>query len=139
MDDEVWKEEDRPIIEKFWKFYDKFGVNWKAEDWTPEAKASFEHYKKCCTEYGDDEWERKRSVQHLTEFEVAKIFLFKLKNYDDDLEENGEYEIIPSELIKELSFPLVVVGAIDSDYDRGSECSVGHIDVVSKIEFDDEI
>ena len=132
----IWKKEDRPLLEAWFKFCDS-DSKWEKEDWSPEVKTSFEYWSKCKKEYADKALEKKESVRFFSPEELMELFCLT-DNWVDDGE--GDPPDITPDILTfvvdfDFRFPCMVIGIIDSDYSQGSRHSVGYLDFVEEKEF----
>lgn len=124
--EDVWKDEDRPILEPFF--------NWSISKNYPmpeEVKPSFDHWVKCREEYANDLFEIRDSLMHIDEYTLAEAFGFEPI-------ENEEEEIEDYELDIKHTYPLIVTGFIDSSWDRGGKSSACIIRFVYLSDFNEE-
>ena len=137
-DDEIWRAEDLPKMQPFFDYQTKS----RAEiplPYTPEVSAAFAHYDKCLEEYGRDAAEMRDSVRQISIDKLMEAFGFDEPEYTEDNEPDVyEFEkfTLRKEFFEELSFPQVIVGTIESDFDRTGNFAILQIDFVCKSEFD---
>lgn len=136
--DEVWRQEDRPKLKAFFDYSET--SQYKNRKMTDEEVNSFRYYEECRKEYADKLFEIRDAVMHFNQFNILKNFGFD-DFVDDDDDGTGfsfSKDKIPdfADWFKEkVSFPFILVGAIDSDFERGAASGGMFIDMVSLSEF----
>lgn len=108
----LWREEDYP---KLMPFFNEQAKMHSGMAWTPAVIESFDFYKKCCEEYGDARKELRDAVSQFTPEDIIDAFGF---NLPEDEDEYGEH--LPLTLADDFdtAFPFIVVGDVDSGFDR---------------------
>ena len=121
----LWREEDRPKLEPFFKVQNREG------NWPQEIKDSFDFYLKCHEEYGKNNAEMRDSVSRLAACDILNAF-----GYNHDYQEEDYTEENPPLLSMEgFSFPFVVVGDLTCGWDRSGKYSFMAINFVSLEDF----
>lgn len=146
--DNVWREEDRPLLEPFFEASQKPA---KDIEWTDEIKKSFDYYQKCRLDYADKNFEIRDCSSQFDRQELLDFFF--LKSIDDecfdvddegnDLDSDGNIIMPFSRELLELNpefeaanlFPMIFVGMIDSTFDRLGNMRISFSDFVSLSEF----
>jgi hypothetical protein len=146
-DGDIWKKEDLPKLEPFFKY----SKGDRKRLMTPEESAAFDFYDKCSKEYANLRTEARNAlgafdIEQIAEFLGLEEIEMNCWDYDEDgndIDEDGN--IIPPtsrETIKvakwfleEYSYPLIIVGAIDSGWDRSGDFKMACIDFVCLSDF----
>ena len=146
---EIWRAEDLPKLQPYFDWED---IN-RGEDrtpWTPEALASYKHYEKCRKEYADKLFEIRDSLENIPIESLLSSLYFKEKfdyrhqlemeeKYPDDWEARMDAEGFPYIFDEEEffhKFPVIVIGGMDSGFDRVGNFAVLDLHIVSKSDFD---
>lgn len=149
-DKQVWKDEDLPILQPF---FDKqqIGRDYKFNE---EQKKGYDLYVRRMEEYAREEFEIRDSVEQMGIDILCESFFLKpisldCWDYNDEGEEIDEQGNVVEPLSKksleidedwkkDLTFPLVLVGSISSDYDRLGPVSMISIDFVELKDFNEK-
>jgi hypothetical protein len=117
----IWRKEDLPKLEAFFKFSESR----EQRAMTPEESESFEYYRKCYEEYGEKASELQNILKSFDFEELVDYFVLKL---DEPLGEDGEplnqheynidHVVFDREDCEPVSYPMVAVLHIDSGWDR---------------------
>lgn len=146
---EVWRAEDMPKLQPFFAWEQQNHHN-DREPWTPEVKASFEHYEKCRKEYAEELFEIRNSLENIPIESLLDSLYFKDRfgwehqeemeeKYPDDWEARMDAEGFPYILDEEeftYKFPVIVIGGMDSGFDRSGNFAVLDLHIVSKSDFE---
>lgn len=133
---EVWREEDKPLLEPFFKASNSSPFI-KPIEFSEEVKKSCDHYKKCYEEYAKELFEIKDSVRLFNRDELFSFFFLM----SEDSYELEHYEKLSRDILKidpeyEMAFPMVFVGAIESGFDRCGNSKIAFSEFVSYTEFE---
>ena len=110
-------------------------------EWTEEIKKSFDFYISCKEKYGEYRAEVRDSVGQFSHDELLEVFGFK---YQPEMDENGDELEVPlekQELDMEITgnFPFVIIGELESTWDRGGDFKISTIQFVSLDDFTNPI
>jgi hypothetical protein len=146
-DKQVWKDEDLPILQPFFERQAK-GGDYK---FTEEEGRGFDRWQLARKEYADEEFEIRDACQQIDIGNLCDAFFLKQLDMEcwdyndngDEIDEQGN--IVPplsknsleidEDWKKELTFPLVMVGSISSDFDRMGPVAILSIDFVELKDF----
>ena len=135
-DDSIWREEDLPKLQPFFKYSDKCHGNFRAM--TQDEKDSFYYYEKCRKEYNDELTEKRDSVLYIDENTLIKSFGYELPSDEDENGDEIDIEIDADTPLKsaiDLTYPCVCVNWLESGYDRYSSTGICAIDYVELKDF----
>lgn len=152
-ENKIWREEDIPKLQPYFDTSNSRPDKSKlSENEWATLKESMNHYLKCKEEYADELFEIRDSISQFSMSELANFFLLEpietdCWDYDEDgneIDEDGN--IMPPtsrETIKisddwkeEMTFPLMFVGWIDSDFDRFGKTRMAYSEFVTLKEFE---
>jgi hypothetical protein len=147
-DDGIWNKEDLPKLAPFFKYSE---IHPRERVMNEDEKASFDFYQKCSAEYADKRLEILNGVNGFEIDEIAEYFgltPLEMSCYDtdengNDIDEDGnimppvsrETITISEEFLEEYNYPLIMVGAIDSGWDRCGDFKMAYLDCVSIDDF----
>jgi hypothetical protein len=130
-DKSLWNEEDRPLLEPFFNRMQSK----PDEKWTDEINQSFDHYQKCLKDYADRNTELRDSTRQFSPEGILEIFGYELPNDDDEDFEYSKDNPLPLTDDFDATFPFVIVGDIDSGFDRLGKVSSAFVYRISQTEF----
>jgi hypothetical protein len=147
-DEKIWREDDLPILEPFFEYSSgKMDRNMDERE-----KAGYLYYEKCREDYADELFDIRDSVANLNLTNICNAFFIEVPNmdcwdHDDDgneIDEEGNimppFDIkhlkVEEEWKEELKYPLVLIGAVDSDFDRSGPMAMISIDFVCLEDFE---
>lgn len=104
----LWNPEDYPKLEPFFNASRKPKV-----EWTDEINNSFDFYMKCNKDYADERSQYRDSLSNIDDYDLAYVMGFDVVTDLDNDDAEDEYS-----LSEELKFPLLLIGSIDSGFDR---------------------
>lgn len=138
-DDSIWREEDLPKLEPFFRYSEQFRGGKNNRPMTQEEKESFDYYEKCNKEYSDELTEKRDSIDYIDLYTLIKSFGYEYPQDEDS--EGNEIEVefsedIPLKSLFELTYPCICVNWIKSDYDRIGKNAICAIDYVELKEFE---
>lgn len=137
-DDSIWREEDLPKLQPFFKYSDKCHGNGNFRAMTQDEKDSFDYYIKCEREYNNELTEKRDSVYYISEYTLIEAFGYEIPSDED---ENGNKIFIkidedtPLKSTVNITYPCVCVSWIASGYDRLGSSSICAIDYVELKDF----
>jgi hypothetical protein len=136
----IWREEDLPKLEPFFKFSDS-----GRGSMTEEEGKSFEHYRKCLEDYADETSTLQQILDGFSFEELLEYFVLKL---DEPCDENGdplsqeEYDLnylaFDRENCEPITYPMVAVLFIDRSFDRVGSYKAFQLTFVEHKMFDDQ-
>ena len=140
-DDSIWREEDLPKLEPFFKYSEQFRGGEKNRPMTQEEKDSFDYYEKCNKEYSDELKEKRDSVLNIDIYTLVRALGYEMPPDEDEegneIEDYQIYEEVPLKSSFELSYPCICINWIESSYDRMSgNNGICCVDYVELKEFD---
>lgn len=145
--DGVWKEEDKPLLDPFFNYSNETGGHSKRRGMTKEEGDSFDFYMKCRKEYADEAFEKRDAIAQIDDEVLFEGFFLKYpgclkcdRDEEDDCVDEITIDILKDVTFlpienKEITFPLILVGTIESDRDRVGKFSYMFLDIVELKEF----
>jgi len=130
----LWREEDLPTLEPFFKFSYRPR---NERPMTDEEEKSYEHYKKCWEEYASDMADKESTLRG---FEVDELAHYFLCFFNESASEGDDWDLskveYDHEQYKAIEFPCVAVVAVDSSFDRVGDTKSFFLEFVEKSMFD---
>lgn len=149
-DKQVWKDEDLPVLQPF---FDKQQISGDFK-FTEEQKRGFDRFVLARKEYANEEFEIRDGVEQMDIGILCESFFLKPLSLDcwdyndkgEEIDEQGNVVEplskksleIDEDWKKDLTFPLVLVGNISSDYDRLGPVAMLSIDFVELKDFNEK-
>jgi|688.fasta_scaffold45535_6 hypothetical protein len=146
--EKIWKEEDLPLLEPFFK---ATSGGKRDFEWTDEIKESFDHYTKCRTEYADDRTEMRDDLCNFDTNDLHAFFFLQpfdesccdIDDQGNEIDENGnilppfarESLSINKEYEETMRFPLFFTGTIGNSWTRDGNINYCQSEFVSLSEF----
>ena len=112
----LWKQEDLPKLQPYFEYSKKLQEGGNLLEFPTE---SFEFYNECSKSYADERVEHRNALQNINDYTLADTMGFS-ENVPDDDDQPITYRL--DEPPKK--FPTIMVGHIDSGFDRGGDYSL---------------
>ncbi len=135
----LWREEDLPKLRPF--FDAQSQSRGKGIAWSEEIQKSFDFYKECHENYGKHNAEIRDATSQIGCYDILEAFGYDSLpdiEYDDESTSAPEYsEAVNPSLLEDFdsTFPFIVIGDINSGFDRMGKTSSCFIYRVSLDEF----
>ena len=133
-EDSVWKPEDRPLLEPYFK-YSRLGGLPDHRMMNNEEFKSFTYWKKCRKEYADELFEVRDSLRNIHTDDLVKAFGYEIPIGEDNEDDDYDFKKSLKSAI-ELNYPAICVNWIESGYNRGSKEAICAVDYVELKEFE---